>query len=533
MPKETSTRRQFLRDAALSGMLAVAWQGRAAGNATQRQRIEAALPKEAYVQPRRPRRLLIFDGNVGYGGHASIATANLAFTRMGEKTGAFATEISRDPAVFRSESLKRFDAVFFNNNVGNLFEDPSLRQNLIDFVYGGGGLMGVHGTTVAFTRWPGAHEDWPEFGIMLGARGANHYDNDEHVFIKLDDPGHPLNRPFAPNGFDYRDEFFRVHGPYSRDRVRVLFSIDTDKTKLDGQPRGNCHREDGDYALAWVRQYGRGRVFYCTIAHNPYVFWDARMLEFYLAAAQFALGDLAGPTAPSAKLTPAVRAREQLGWRLGLPPGLNVTLFDQIDRAAELDVLYVEGSNRQQVSSEIAKNFDGRLSDDERRTVRLKLDAAGVRLLTYRLDRTPTEQAGWRRAFEFGRKMGVEAFIGTPPISAMDTIEKLCDECDIRFALDDGDSDIRRLRRACRGRSERIGVYGDPAAWKRRGLDPVETVGALRKRVTVLQVSDGSDAVVKEVHRLGLTPVMFGVGSRTATAESIEWFNQMSVQLAK
>ena len=32
-------------------------------------------------------------------------------------------------------------------------------------------MMGVHGTSVAFTQWPGAVEDWPEFGLMLAARG--------------------------------------------------------------------------------------------------------------------------------------------------------------------------------------------------------------------------------------------------------------------------------------------------------------------------------------------------------------------------
>ena len=109
-----------------------------------------------------------------------------------------------------------------------------------------------------------------------------------------------MNEPFGGKGFDYRDEFFRVHGPYSRRRNRVLFSIDMDKTVWEGQPRGDCIREDNDYALAWLRQYGRGRVFYCTIAHNPYVFWDPKMLEFYCDAIQFALGDLEADTTPSA-----------------------------------------------------------------------------------------------------------------------------------------------------------------------------------------------------------------------------------------
>ncbi len=66
----------------------------------------------------------------------------------------------------------------------------------------------------------------------------------------------------------------------SRQRVRVLFSIDTEKTDLkQGRGAGQLERADDDYALAWIRSYGRGRTFYCTIAHNPYVFWDARMLR--------------------------------------------------------------------------------------------------------------------------------------------------------------------------------------------------------------------------------------------------------------
>ena len=68
---------------------------------------------------------------------------------------------------------------------------------------------------------------------MLGARGAKHRDSNEHVVFKFDDANHPLNRPFGSKGFDYRDEFFRVHEPYSRDRVRVLFSIDTEKTDMN------------------------------------------------------------------------------------------------------------------------------------------------------------------------------------------------------------------------------------------------------------------------------------------------------------
>ncbi|HPX40618.1 MAG TPA: ThuA domain-containing protein, partial [Candidatus Hydrogenedentes bacterium] len=111
----------------------------------ERARIAEALPEKAPAVPGKPRKLLIFDLNVVYGGHPSRFYANWALQEMGRKTGAFEAVISRDPAVFERESLARFDAVFLNNTVGNQFSDPALRRNLREFVYAGGGLMGVHG----------------------------------------------------------------------------------------------------------------------------------------------------------------------------------------------------------------------------------------------------------------------------------------------------------------------------------------------------------------------------------------------------
>jgi type 1 glutamine amidotransferase len=510
------TRRDFLAGAAAAaGVLATPWANSpafAAAAATRpadevpdedRRKVEAAIPSKAPAKPRKARKLLIFDLNIGYGGHPSIRTANLAFTLMGRKTGAFETVVSHDPAVFKPESLRQFDAVFLNNTVGNLFEDPALRGSLVDFVYGGGGLMGVHGTTVAFTRWPeGAKEDWPEFGIMLGARGANHRAADEHVFIKLDDPGHPVNHAFGGEGFDYRSEFFRVHEAYSRNRDRVLFSIDTAKTDMNQGPAyGKLVRTDSDYALAWVRAYGRGRVFHCTIAHAPSVFWDPKLLEFYLAAAQFALGDLAAPTTPSAKLTPAVRAQEKLGWRLGLEawgPGGKDTLAETCERAGKLGLLYVEGRIGQPVSKEFAAPFGPALTDDQRRAVRLVLDAAGVRLLTCAVPQMPADPTECRALWDFARRMGIEALVATPPPAALETVEKLCQQLDVALA----------------SRHTVVPL---------RGLDAGQV-----------------EQLVQDARRLAAKPVIFGVDCPSAepeamasAAKSIDWFNAAALRAAK
>jgi len=571
-PTNAVTRRDFLRSAVMTtGMLTAPWLKTAKSQTTlkpdQRQRIEAAIPTKAFARPRRRRKLLIFDLNVGYGGHGSIPAANTAFKLMGQKTGAFETVISPEPSVFKPENLKQFDAVFLNNTVGNLFEDPGLRQSLIEFVYGGGGLLGVHGTTVAFTRWPGAHEDWPEFGIMLGARGANHRDSDEHIFIKLDDPNHPVNLPFGGKGFEYRDEFFRVHGPYSRQRVRVLFSIDNDKTDFQGQPRGNVLRQDNDYALAWIRHYGRGRVFYCTIAHNPYVFWNSKMLQFYLAAVQFAMGDLQAPTIPSGRLTPAIRSQEKLDWRLGIEAYTfnKYTLFEAIDKTAQLGLPYMGGLSFQKVSKKIPKNFDDKLTDDELKQIRLKLDSAGIRLLTYYIQNIPGDEAGCRKVFEFGRKIGIETFMSEPLPEALDTIERFCDDYDINVALHNHDRKAspqywhpEGILKVCSGRSKRIGACGDLGYWMRSGIDPIKAVNTLKDRLITVQMhdlhelsSEGHDVpwgtgagrteqFIKEIHRLGIRPTMFGLEysynwleSMPEIARCIDFFNKVSMKLAK
>ncbi|MEJ2704809.1 MAG: twin-arginine translocation signal domain-containing protein, partial [Sedimentisphaerales bacterium] len=103
--KKGKTRREFLGGvAATAGLLSIPRrllmpiEAQAAPDSKDRQRIEAAIPKKAFATPRRPRKLLIFDLNVGYGGHGSIPAANTAFTLMGKRTGAFETVVSKDPS---------------------------------------------------------------------------------------------------------------------------------------------------------------------------------------------------------------------------------------------------------------------------------------------------------------------------------------------------------------------------------------------------------------------------------------------------
>ena len=91
-----------------------------------------------------------------------------------------------------------------------------------------------------------------------------------------------------------------VEPPLSRARVRVLMSIDIEKTDLS-QGRGcarPCVRPDSDYALSWIHNYGKGRVFFTSLGHTPAFFTEPNLSDFFFRGIQFVLGDLEADARP-------------------------------------------------------------------------------------------------------------------------------------------------------------------------------------------------------------------------------------------
>jgi type 1 glutamine amidotransferase len=132
-----------------------------------------------------------------------------------------------------------------------------------------------------------------------------HREPTEQATVRIDDPKHPLTAVFGGKSFVYQDEFFRFPiGPYSRDKLRVLLSIDVEQTDMNqGRPCPKpCVRPDNDYAVSWIRSYGKGRAFFCILGHNPTLYMTPSLAAYFLAGIQFILGDLDADTTPSARL---------------------------------------------------------------------------------------------------------------------------------------------------------------------------------------------------------------------------------------
>ncbi|MDD4267648.1 MAG: hypothetical protein GXY25_15880 [Pirellulaceae bacterium] len=252
-------------------------------------KMEELLPTSATATPRRQRKLLILDRANGFY-HPTIPLANRAIQRMGERTAAYQTTLDHGLGMLTPKRLAEFDAIVLNNTSNWTITDDQ-KKALLDFVRGGGGLMAIHGATWNFA-------DWPEGQAMIGGRLAGHPWHDAGTWaVKIDEPDHPLCRSFGGEGFWIHDEIYKFTELCSRQRLRVLVSLDM--TKEVNQVKGG--REDNDHAISWIHEVGKGRVFHCSLGNNVAVFHDPRILRHHLDGIQWVLGDLAADATPSAK----------------------------------------------------------------------------------------------------------------------------------------------------------------------------------------------------------------------------------------
>lgn len=283
-------------------------------SAEVKDKIAAAAPDKPQAEPAEARRVLVFSKTNGFR-HRSIPVGIEAIKTLGEKTGAFEVVATEEVAHFAKDKLETFDAVIMLNTTGDVFWpfqkgdktrrtpeqladakalQATYRENLKQFVEGGGGLVGIHAATDTCYKWK-------TYGQMMGGYFSGHpWGAGSTVFVKIDDQQSPLTKMFDPAGFKIKDEIYQFteknrakQQPYSRDKQRVLISLDEEKTDVK---RGG--REDNDYAISWVKSVGKGRVFYCSLGHNDHVYWTPEVVRHYLAGIQFAIGDLDAPVEP-------------------------------------------------------------------------------------------------------------------------------------------------------------------------------------------------------------------------------------------
>lgn len=268
----------------------------------QREQIMQALPKEAFVKPEKPRKILVFSVTKGYR-HGSIGIGKVALELLGKETGAYEVVVSDDLANFEKDKIKDFDAICFLNTTGTVFNAPEmnklpekekkaaekrreqLQDNLMAHIKGGAGFIGLHSAT-------DTNYDWPEYGEMLNGYFDGHpWGAGTQVSIMVE-PGqekHPLVAHLKGENLNFNEEIYQLRKPYDSKNVDMLLRLDTEKSPMD---LNGIKRTDKDFGVSWIRDWGKGRVFYSSLGHNDHIFTNPKVLKHFLGGIQWALGDL-------------------------------------------------------------------------------------------------------------------------------------------------------------------------------------------------------------------------------------------------
>ena len=227
-------------------------------------------------EPQPPKRLLYLTHTAGFRHDVLPLSHKVVRSFADSSRGAFEVTVTEDCSTISEAGLRRYDAVLFYTT-GELPMDDTQKRALVDFVRAGKGFAGVHSATDTFYQWA-------EYGEIIGGYFDGHPWHEE-VTVRVERTNHP-STAHLPGNFAITDEIYQFKN-WSRDRVQVLLSLDPASVDLNAP---GVNRPDRDFALAWTRSYGAGRVFYTALGHRAEVWNDERFQRHLLGGLHWVMG---------------------------------------------------------------------------------------------------------------------------------------------------------------------------------------------------------------------------------------------------
>jgi type 1 glutamine amidotransferase len=246
------------------------------------------MPPNRPPQPRRPRR----GKNVTDEKWAQIESLFKEQQKVFQKADQPWQQVLQQKfaVAFSPESLAQFDGVVFVSTTGEL-PIPDLGA-FLKWIQDGHAFIGIHAASDTLKSSDAYVE-------MIGGHFAGHpwTAKGEHGFVNHD-PTHSVVKMF-PERFRWKDEIYQYGPRYKPENVRVLLSIDM----AASTPKNPWH-----VPVSWVRDYGRGRVFYTNLGHNDETWSDDAFQKHLTEGTAWALGRFDAPS----KANPSIQAAEYL-----------------------------------------------------------------------------------------------------------------------------------------------------------------------------------------------------------------------------
>src|SRR6266496_1243211 len=188
------------------------------------------------------------------------------------------------------------------------------------------------------------------------------------------------------------------------------------------------------------------------------------------------------------------------------------SVFEAIEKTAQAGGKVIEFYPGQKLSpEEPSVKWDHNASDDVVEKVKAQLAKYHLKAVNYGVVGIPRDEAQARKIFEFAKKLGLYG-VTTESVDAIDTIEKLVKEYDVRVGFHDHPKrerdpsyrmwDPNYILSVVKDRDHRIGSCADTGHWVRSGLKPVECLKILKGRIISSHLKDLDTFGKLEAHDL-------------------------------
>ncbi len=181
------------------------------------------------------------------------------------------------------------------------------------------------------------------------------------------------------------------------------------------------------------------------------------------------------------------------------------TAFEAIEKTAEAGGKAIEFYPGQSLSPEDrATKVDFNASDETIQKLKDKVKEYGLVAVNFGVVAIPKDEAGARKVFEFGRKLGVRAITTEPSPDQIELIEKLIREYNLPVGIHNhpkhtNDPSYKLWDPAytfamIKDRDPRLGCAGDIGHWTRSGVDAVTALKMFEGRVISIHLKDIKEA---------------------------------------
>lgn len=213
-----------------------------------------------------------------------LSPAEVVVTQLAQSSQAFTVHCTQDSASdFTKSNLQNYDIVWFYTTGDLPIAVDALDYFLNDWLkQPGHGVIGSHSATDTYKNYK------PYWDMIGGTFKAHPWNFKEKVTITVHDTQHPTMFGY-PASFQQTDEIYEyIH--WQPEKVRVLMSLDMSKCRV---------KRPYHVPVAWVKQYGQGRIYYNNLGHNPETWTDKRFQQSLLHAIEWVAGHVPGDATPN------------------------------------------------------------------------------------------------------------------------------------------------------------------------------------------------------------------------------------------